>query len=109
MNNSLKELINLQERFQPYLLNDDYTFIGPANQDLLEPFMKTANNLAPIVEFERKFEHFLGNKEAAITALSVLPPNTQLRIYVIHNRSESMLLHDTIEGYCKENKINFIP
>lgn len=29
----LQDLVAEEEKFQPYLLNNDYTFIGPVDQD----------------------------------------------------------------------------
>lgn len=104
----LEELIQLQNRFQPFLRNRDYTFIGPEDQSLLEPFMRRANDLAPIVSIAREIRHFLNNREAAIQALGALPADTQLRIYVVDGRSDDILLLDTIENYCANNKIEFV-
>lgn len=103
----LKELIQLQDRFQPFLRNRDYTFIGPEDQSLLEPFMRRANDLAPIVSFNRELRHFLNNRAAAIQALEVLPANTPLRIYVVDGTTEDFLFHDTLENYCANHNIEF--
>jgi hypothetical protein len=103
----LEELIQLQERFQPFLRNRDYTFIGPEDQSLFEPFMNRANDLAPIVGIIRESRHFLNNKTTAIQALDVLPEDAQLRIYVVDGSIENVLLHDTIENYCKRHDIEF--
>ena len=105
----LEELIPLEDSFQPYLLNGDYTFIGPSDTALLEPFMKQANAFAPVVAITRKLRHFLGNKNATRRALEVLPAGTPLRIYVITQTSGDNLFHNTIEGYCDRNHINFPP
>jgi hypothetical protein len=108
----LQELIELEERFKPYLLNNDYTFIGPADQNLFEPFMRRANNLAPVVSILRSIHHFLSDKEATRQALSSLPAGTPLRIFVVTHTPQpydNMLLHDTIEGYVQKNNIDFQP
>jgi hypothetical protein len=103
----LEELIQLQERFQPFLINYDFTFIGPEDPSLLEPFMSRANDLAPLVSINRELRHFLNNRKAAIQALGVLPLNTQLRIYVVDGNFDDMLIHTTIENYCANINIEF--
>lgn len=102
-----KELIQIQDRFQPLLRDQDYSFIGPEDQGLLEAFMRRANELAPVVDISRELRHFLDNKETAIQALDVLPADTKLRIYVVSGRVDEMLFHHTIENYCKEHNIDF--
>jgi hypothetical protein len=105
----LQDLIDLEERFQPYLLNNDYTFIGPVDQQLLNPFISRANDLAPIVSILRTVHHALSHKQSTRHALAVLPPNAELRIYVVYRSldNDSLLIHGTIEGYCQKNKFDF--
>lgn len=103
----VEELIQLQDRFQPFLRNNDYTFIGPVKQNLLELFMRRANELAPIVNIDRELRHFLNHRTAALQALHVLPAGTQLRIYVVDGGTDNIFLHDTIENYCANHKIEF--
>ena len=106
----LQELIELEERFQPHLLNNDYTFIGPADGNLWEPFFKRANNLAPVVSFSRSIHDALSDKDATRQALTIFPPGTPLRIFVVTYTAppqDSFLLHNTIEGYCQEHHIDF--
>jgi hypothetical protein len=108
----LQQLIELEDRFQPYLLNDDYTFIGPADQNLFKPFMRRANDIAPVVSFSRSIHDALSDQDATRQAAASLPAGTPLRIFVIQRTSgryEDMLLHDTIEGYCQKNNIDFQP
>ncbi|MBS1565312.1 MAG: hypothetical protein JST39_13040, partial [Bacteroidetes bacterium] len=103
----LQELIELEEQFQPHLLPGAYTFIGPSNPELFQPFMARANDLAPVVAMIREIRHFMGNKQATRAALTTLPQCTTLRIYVIPNAHGQMLIHTTIEQYCNDNNINF--
>lgn len=106
--NTLQELIELQERFEPFLRKQDYTYIGPVDQSFSEGFMKNVNSFAPVKGFSRKFSHFLGDKNAIQKAIAFLPPNTQLRIFVINGDYEdSILFHDTIEHYCESYNIDF--
>lgn len=108
----LEQLIELEERFQPYLLNDDYTFIGPADQNLFNSFMRRANDIAPVVSFSRSIHDALSDKDAIRQGLASLPAGAPVRIFVIQRTSgryDSMLLHDTVEGYCQKNNIDFQP
>ena len=103
----MDELIELEERFQPYLQNNDYTFIGPVNSDLMQGFISTANMLAPVVAISRSIHHALSHQQSVRRALGTLPVNTNLRIYVVVNRASDMLIHATIEEYCDRNNIDF--
>jgi len=106
----LQQLIKLEDRFQPYLLNHDYTFIGPADQNLMNVFMKRANDIAPVVSFSRSIHDALSSKDATRRAAASLPIGTPLRLFVIQRTSgayEDMLLHDTLEGYIQKNNIDF--
>lgn len=104
---NLEQLIEEQAKFEPYLKDTDYTFIGPVNQNLFEPFMKNANLIAPMKGFPRKIKDFLSNKDAILKAIALLPPQTELRIYVITDRSNDILFHSTIEEYCKRQNIKY--
>jgi len=104
----LQQLIEREERFQPYLLNNDYTFIGPSNPDLLTRFIDRANNLAPVVAISRSIHHALSHKQATRQALGVLPSDTELRIYVVSRTAgEGFLVQGTIEDYCDRHNITF--
>jgi hypothetical protein len=50
----LEKLIQIQNRFQTLLRDQDYTFIGPEEHNLLESFMRRANELAPVVDINRE-------------------------------------------------------
>src|ERR1700761_6028994 len=100
----LQELIELEERFQPHLLNNDYTFIGPADGNLWEPFFKRANNLAPVVSFSRSIHDALSDKDATRQALTIFPPGTPLRIFVVTYTAppqDSFLLHIPSKGIAR--------
>ncbi len=103
----LQDLIVDEEKFQPYLLENDYTFIGPVDQELFKPFFQTANNFAPVVSIIRSIHHVLSHKESVRKALGLLPPNTPLRIFVVTPARGDVLLHSDIEGYCKRNNIDY--
>ena len=105
----LQKLLDAQERLQPHLLPGYYSFIGPANEDYFEPFMRTANNIAPVDVFNNSIHHVLSNKQAVGKALSILPSNEPLRIYVVNNNYEDKVIHDTVEGYCQQHGIDFTP
>ncbi len=103
----MEELIELEERFQPHLLNNDYTFIGPANMDLFEGFTRNVNLLAPVVAPARTIHHALSHRQSVRRALLNLPPGTDLRIYVVIRENDTILFHATIGDYCERFGIDF--
>lgn len=105
----LQELKAIQDRFEPLLQEGYYTFIGPVDQKLFASFMRQVNDIAPVVANSRELHHFMGNKQAVELALQLYPPNLPLRIYVVNVTEQPILLHDTIEGYCKRHGLNFTP
>lgn len=104
---NLEQLIEEQAKFEPYLNDTDYTFIGPINQNLFESYMKNTNLIAPMKGFPRKIKDFLSNKDAILKAIALLPPQTELRIYVIIDKSNDILFHSTIEEYCERQNIKY--
>jgi len=103
----MNELLQLEERFQPFLQNDDYTFIGPSDINLLNEFTQAANRLAPVVAFSRSVHHALSHSPSTRAALGVLPQGTEMRIYVVIRRNDPVWFHATIEDYCETNNIEF--
>ena len=103
-----EELFKLEERFQPFLLRNDYTFVGPIDENLMKIFNKAANRIAPRVALLRSVHHVLSNRNATKNALLLLPQDTQLRIFVVlSNGKRNLFLHSTLEEYCRRNNINF--
>lgn len=103
-----EEVFELEHRFQPFLLGNDYTFVGPEDKNLLmQTFVSNANLIAPIVTFSRTIHHALSNKEATLKACHMLPAETQLRVYVVVSNGHTTLMHASIEEYCRRNKIDF--
>ena len=103
----MEELINQQNDFRQYLRGNDYTFIGPVNQNLFEPFMRNVNILAPVVAFSRSIHHALSHEDSILKSIATLPAGTPLRLYVIINESDDILIHSTIEEYCDRFGINY--
>lgn len=103
----LEQLLSEEQKFQPYLLEGHYTFIGPEDQNLLGQFIERANWLAPIVAISRTVHHALSHKDSTINALQVFPQNTQLRIYVVIPTNSPILFHSNIEEYCNQNNITY--
>lgn len=106
----LQELIALEEKFSPYLIKQDYTFIGPnINDPLFDPFIKEVNLKAPVKGWSRSIHDTLSHRESVRATLNQLPAGTALRLYIIPSPelSEGMLMHSTIEEYCKRNNIDF--
>ena len=102
-----EDIFELEEKFQPFLLKNDYTFIGPTDTNLMPDFMKVANKIAPTIVISRLIHHALSNKNAIKNAILTLPLNTELRIYVVVSNGHRNLIHSTIEEYCKRNNIEF--
>ncbi|WP_409416703.1 hypothetical protein [Flavobacterium sp. PS2] len=103
-----EEVFKLEKKFQPFLLGNDYTFVGPEDQNLLiQPFASNANLIAPVVAISRTVHHTLSNKEATLQACRLLPAGTELRIYVVISNGHTILMHASIEEYCRRNKIDF--
>ncbi|RAI86725.1 hypothetical protein [Algoriphagus yeomjeoni] len=107
---TLQELIDLKVRFEPYLNDGDYTFIGPNDLNLLSGFIANVNFLAPANFFATTFGNSLRNQDAVLMALSQLQSHTQFRIFVVLGDMEKsgVLIHSTIEEYCNRNKIEFL-
>lgn len=103
----MEELEELEERFQPFLRENDYTFIGPVDMNLMENFIRTANMLVPVVGINRSVHHALSHRDATRAALNNLPQGSELRIFVVLNEAEDFLFHATIEEYCDRFNIDF--
>ncbi|MXN93165.1 hypothetical protein GR160_18205 [Flavobacterium sp. Sd200] len=96
-------IFNLEERFQPFLLEGYYTFIGPANQELLGDFTSTVNRIAPL----NNINNSLSNKSVVKQVLNTLYPDSPLKIYVAEGNHSSGLAYNTIEEYCDRFHIEF--
>ena len=105
----MENLIEIEDRFQPHLQKNDYTFIGPVNvnTDLFQSFIQNVNMLAPVVGLSRSIHHALSHTASVRRVLHNLPADTELRIYVVMRENESLLAHATIEDYCDTYKIEF--
>lgn len=102
---TLQELQEEQSKFEDKIAENDYVFIGPEDLDLMEDFMKTANNNAPIIAQTRQLHHFLDHKPSILKAIESLPKNTTLRLYIASKSPLPMLIHYTIEEYCEKHNI----
>lgn len=99
------DIFTLEQKFQPYLLNNDYTFVGPVDEDLFDNFIQNANQINASKEIFYTTNCTLSNTEVTRKALQMLPNDAPIRVYVIVNTK--ILLHATIEKYCKRNSIEF--
>lgn len=102
-----EDIFELEEKFQPFLLKNDYTFIGPTDTNLMTSFMQVANTIAPTIAVSRLIHHALSNKNAIKQAIQTLPLNTELRIYVVISNGNHNLIHSDIAEYCRRNNIDF--
>lgn len=101
------ELFEIEERFQPFLLNKDYTFVGPVNPQILTKFYEIVNKLAPTIAISRLIHHALINKNSVKQALSFFPEDTELKIYVVVSNGSRNIVFTSIQEYCEKNKIEF--
>lgn len=103
-----EQLFELENQFQPFLLGNDYTFIGPIDSIVLSKFYEIVNKFAPRKGILRSIHHALIDKNAVKKALLLLSKETELRIYVvISNGHRSKLFHTSIIEYCQKNNIIF--
>lgn len=101
----LEEIILEEQNFQRYLLANHYSFIGPDNPNLFESFIQHSNLIAPNFGLGGTIHNVLSHKNTTITALEILPQNTQLRVYIIIPNSSQILFHSSIPEYCNQNNI----
>jgi len=101
-----EEVFAQEEDFQPYLLENHYTFVGPEDGGLLEKFVKIANEVAPPNVFHT-IHNVLSNSIATKKALEFFPPDTHLRVYVIIPNNDTFLFHLTIDDYCKSYNVEY--
>lgn len=111
-NNELLNIMNdyifyLEKEFQPYLLEGFYTFIGPANQELLGDFTSVVNLVAPAYNLARTINNTLSNKSAVKQVISALYQDAELKVYVVEGNTPYGLVYTTIEEYCERFDINF--
>ena len=97
----------LEKEFQPYLLEGFYTFIGPANQELLGDFTSVVNLVAPANNSARTINNALSNKSAVKQVLSALYQDADLKVYVVEGSIPHGLVYTTIEEYCERFTIEF--
>ncbi|MFZ1791245.1 MAG: hypothetical protein WAT92_23160 [Saprospiraceae bacterium] len=103
--NTFRKLKEEKKNFEPFLEKSDYIFIGPNDINLLEDFMKIANQNTPVVRHSRKIKDFLTNDEGVEVAIASLPNDAQLRIYIVVHDKGNLFIHSTVEDYCKERHI----
>lgn len=102
----LNELLIKEKELQKHLTNEEYSFIGPLDKNMLADFIKKVNNIAPIVGFERRLVDSVGNKEAVLQVLRTLPRNLKLQIYILPIKEiDGLFLYDTFEAYCLKHNL----
>ena len=109
MNLELEKLKDIENKIQKDLKTGEYTFIGPVDQSLLISFVTNANIFAPRTNFfGRNIHQVLSNKEVILKTLQTVESDLGLRIYVVNGLQRDILSHDSVEGFCKKNNIEFI-
>jgi len=100
-------IFNLEKEFQPYLPEGYYTFIGPANQELLGDFTSVVNLVAPTNNVARTINNNLTNKKVVKQVLSALYQDAELKVYVVEGESPYGFVYTTVEEYCERTDIHF--
>jgi len=100
-------IFNLEKEFQAYLPEGYYTFIGPANQELLGDFTSVVNLVAPTNNVARTINNTLSNKRAVKQVLSALYQDAELKVYVVEGESAYGFVYTSIEEFCERSDIQF--
>ena len=105
------ELIELQEKFRPYLRNGDYSFIAPIDNDNYDRFLYNVTEIAPGQLFNKSIHNALSNEDATTKALEQIPNSIPVQIYVVtrFENDNDIIAKSTIEEYCESHKIKFNP
>ena len=100
-------IFNLENDFQPYLPYGSYTFVGPANQDLLGNFTSIVKLLAPVINDVKSITSALSNKKVVKQAIATLYAGAELKVYIVEGDSPYGLIYTTIDEYCDRFDIKF--
>lgn len=109
MSNKLNELTALEERFRPYLKDNDYTFIGPVDDMLFPDFIRAVAQFAKGSVFGHSLHKALNDRNAINKALQLVPLGSELDIYVVARgkNDNNVLSHTTIDDYCSKYSLPF--
>ena len=100
---NLEELIELENRLKPVLLENHYTMIAPVDRNDLSEFIKIANkNIDGIT-----IHNVLSNSNGIRTLLNAISYPKELRIYIMIPVDENTYIHGTIEDYIERFNIKF--
>lgn len=104
--NKLQKLIDLQERFETNLIDDDFSCIAPEN--CLSELKEKISQLYHL-DFLISPNDCLDNKEIVLDVLKkCFSHEDNLQIYVFYNLPKLGLQGiNSIEQYCIDNNINF--
>ncbi len=106
----LEQLIEKQQRFTPFLKLNDYTYIGPTDENLHRPFLRAVTQFGTARFFDYSLHTSLSNTTTVSKALEVLPPGTPLGVFVVNNEGKwtGILYHSTLKEYCDCHGIEFL-
>jgi hypothetical protein len=94
-------IFKAEAALQPYLNEGCYSFIGPENEDLLGNFISFINNVVSDYDVKAIYYKLL-NKNAIKEALSLLPKNEKLTIYVVEGSAPYGAVYSKANDYCKK-------
>lgn len=104
LNSMNNDVFTLEQKFQPYLLNNDYTFVGPVDVDVFDSFIKIAHKINAIKKPLYTTNCTLSNTKITRKALQLLPTNAPIRVYVSINTK--IVLHSESKKTANETTLN---
>ena len=97
----LEQLIELKEKIDPLIDRQYFTLIAPSNARTFEWFIERvyvrvkANSMVEL----------LSNRGVVRSVLRTLNPEINLRIYVISKATSTLLIHQTLDEFAEEHKL----
>ncbi len=103
-----EQQLALNERLQPFLQQDQYSFVAPIDANLFNRFCRAANDIAPGNLFDMDVHRVLSNRNATRQALNIFLPETPIRIYVVtpDPNLHNFIQEQNIEDYCAQHNID---
>jgi|GEM_PF-5419192 len=105
----VNNLLELNERFQPFLHSSDYSFVAPAEYSQFDRFCDIASQIAPKPVFDSSIHNVLSDKATTRSALRNFRNNIGFTIYVAEPESQGTDAPSltTIDEYCSRHQISF--
>lgn len=99
---TLTQLEEIERRFQPFLQEDCYTFIGPVED--MEGFLKHVHLNSDYPDIRGGLE----DKDFVRECLGVFPVGTGMDIYVVYDHGDdSFFFYERLEQYIRLKNVEF--